>query len=107
MGQLFSAVFVNNGGSGQFIPWIHAHIERAVAHQAKTALRIFELPGRNAKVKKRTTDLAKPELVQNLMRVPKIRLLYSDAPTELCQLLSHMLDRIGILIQCQDIGTSS
>src|SRR5207249_5167467 len=103
-GQLFSAVFVNNSGGSQLIPWVHAHIERAVPHQAETAFRIFELPGRNAKVEKGATDHAKPKLVQNFVRMPKIRLPHGDAPAKLCQLLGHMSDRIGILVQSQDIG---
>jgi hypothetical protein len=45
--------------------------------------------------------------VENFVQVPKIRLPHSDALTELCQLLGHMLDRIGILIQCQNVGATS
>src|SRR6266581_5171094 len=106
-GQLFCAVFVNNSGSGELIPWIHPHIERAITRQAETALRIFELPGGDAQIEERTTDHADPKLVENFVHVAKIRLPHGDALAELCQLLGHMLDRIGILIQCQDVGTTS
>ena len=104
---MFCAVFVNNSGSGELIPWIHPHIERAIARQAETALRIFELPGGDAQIEKRTTDRANPKLVENFVHVAKVRLPHGDAPAVVCQLLGHILDRVGVLIQCQDVGAAS
>src|SRR5205807_1529536 len=105
--QLFSAVFVNNSGSSKLVPWIHPHIEGAVTHQAETALPIFELPGGDTQIEERTTDRANAKLVENFVHVAKIRLPHGNALAELCQLLGHMLDRIRILIQCQDVDATS
>src|SRR5262245_14089194 len=50
--QLFLGVFVYDRGSGQLRPRVHAHIERAVSHEAESTLRVFELPGGHPKIKK-------------------------------------------------------
>src|SRR2546421_8263429 len=106
-GQLFSAVLIYNSRRSKLVPRIHAHVERTAADQAKAALRVFELSGRDTKIKKRATDGANSKLIENLRRVPKIHVAYRDAPAEACQLRAHMLDCIGVLIQGQNIGTAS
>src|SRR6266568_730797 len=98
MGQLFFAVLVYDRSSSQFGSRIHAHVEGTVSHKAETAFRIFELPGRDTKIKKRPADGANPKLIQNAGRVSEIRLPHGDAAAETRQLLACMLDRIRILI---------
>jgi hypothetical protein len=105
-GQLFFAVLVYNSCGSELVPWIHAHVEGTVAHQAETALCIFELPGRDAKIEKRAADDLDPKVVENFRRVSKIRLSHGEARTEPRQLLAHMLDRVGILIQGQNVGAT-
>ena len=56
--QLFAAVIVDNCGGSQLVTWIHAHIERTIAHDAKPAFCILELPGGDAKIKEGTADRA-------------------------------------------------
>src|SRR5437762_2755607 len=102
--QLFFAVLDYNSCGSELGPWIHAHVEGTVAQQAETALCIFELPGRDAKIEKRAADDADPKVVENFRRVSKIRLSHGEARTEPRQLLAQMLDRVGILIQGQNVG---
>src|ERR1039457_6383062 len=59
--ELFLAVIVNDVRSrGRLVPWIHPHIERTVAHHAETALGIFELARRHAKIDERAADRGNP-----------------------------------------------
>ena len=97
--QLFAAVLVNDCSGSQLGAWIHAHIEGTFAHDAEAAFCIFELPRRDAKVKKRTADSANSEFVEDFVRMPKIRLPHGNAAVEPSKMLGHMLDRFGILIQ--------
>src|ERR1022692_3935373 len=63
--ELFLAVIVNDVRSlGRLVPWIHPHIERTVAHHAETALGIFELARRHAKIDERAADRGNPEFVE-------------------------------------------
>src|SRR6267378_3475591 len=102
--QLLLAVFVYDRGSGQLSSRIHAHIQGTVSHEAESSLGVFELPGRNAKVKKRAPNRPNSKLIEEAECAPEIRLPYGKAFAEACQLLSDVLDRVGIPVQRQDIG---
>src|SRR5262249_22128760 len=104
--QLFLAVFVYDRGSGQLGSRIHAHIEWTVSHEAEPALRIFELPGRDTKIKKRAADCANAKLIENTERAPKIRLSHSEVVAEACQLFTDVLDGVRIPVQGQDISAA-
>src|SRR6266496_1559759 len=103
LGQLLCAVIIHNIGSSQPAPWVHAHVQRAIARETKTALRILELPRGDTKIEKHTADGVNFQFVENFVRVAKVRPPHPDAPAKLCQLLAHMLDGIRILIQGEDI----
>src|SRR6185369_8844444 len=74
LGQLLCAVLIHDCGSSQPIPWIHAHVERAVVHETKTALRIFELPRGDTEIEKRTANGLNSQLIESFIRLPEIRL---------------------------------
>src|SRR5215831_1725593 len=63
--QLFLAVFVYDRRSSQLGLRVHAHIEGTISHEAEPALSIFELPGRDTKIKKRAADRANSKLIEN------------------------------------------
>jgi hypothetical protein len=86
---------------------IHPHIKRPISHHAETALRIFELSRRDAKIEKRASNGRDPKLVENFVYVPKIRPLQGHAFAEPGQLLGRVLNCIGILIQREHICASS
>src|SRR5438094_9386414 len=52
-GQFLFVVMVYDVGSSQARLRVHAHVERTVSHEAKTALRVFELSRRNTQIKER------------------------------------------------------
>jgi hypothetical protein len=104
--QFLFAVLVYNLGSSQPGPRIHAHVERTVSNEAETALSIFELAGRNTKVKENAADGGNAKLVENAGCMPKIRLAHDEAPAEMCQSLANMPDCIRILIEPQDVGAT-
>jgi hypothetical protein len=83
---------------------IHAHVEGTVSHEAETARRILELARRNTKIKERAVYGANAKLVKDTGCVPEIRLPHDDAAAKTRESLAHMLDRIRILIQSQNIG---
>src|SRR5262249_37828735 len=105
-GQFFFIVFVYDRGGGEASSLIHAHVERTVPNETKTALRIFELTGRNTQIKKRATNAANPEFVENTIRVPEICLPHDNAPAQMRRTPGHMPDCIRILIQSQNIGAT-
>src|SRR4030095_225264 len=107
LGQLLYAVLIYDSGGSQPVSWVHAHVKRTVAHETKTALRIFELPRGDTKIERRATDAVNSQFTENFVRVSKIRLEHGDAAAEASQLLAHMLDGIGVLIQGEDIGPGS
>src|SRR6476659_8970853 len=80
-GQFLFAVIVNDCRRCEGRLRIHPHVERTVPYQTETALRVFELPGRNAQIKKGASDGANPELVENTICVSEICLPHDDAPT--------------------------
>src|SRR5262245_13594303 len=105
-GQILFAVVVYDCCRGEARSRIHSHVEWAISHQTEPALRVFELAGRNPEIKKRASDGANPELVQNTIGVSKIRLPDDDAPAKVRQMLGHVPDRIRILVQSQDFSTT-
>src|SRR4029077_17425892 len=105
--QLFLAVFVYNRGSGQLGSRIHSQIEWTVSHEAESPLGIFELPGRDTKIKKRAPYRANFQLIEEAECAPEIRLSHSEAFAESCQLLTDVLDRVGIPVQRQYVGPAS
>src|SRR6266487_4646086 len=102
--QLFLAIFVYDRGSGQLGSRIHAHIEGTVSHEAESPLGVFELPGRDTQIKKYAPNRANSKLIEEAECAPKIRLSHGKAFAEACQLLTDVLDRVGIPVQRQDIG---
>jgi hypothetical protein len=84
---------------------VHAHVEGTVSHEAETARRVLELARRNTKIKERAAYGANAKLVKHTGCVPEIRLPHDDASAETREPLAHMLHRIRILVQSQNIGT--
>src|SRR5436190_22705405 len=76
--QILCAVVVHDRRRCETRLRIHPHVERAISHQTETALRVFELPGRNTQIKKRPSDGANPESVQDKVCVPQIGLPHDD-----------------------------
>ncbi len=105
-GQFLFAVIVDDCRRGEARSRVHPHVERTVSHQTEPALRVFELPGRNTQIKKRASDSANPELVENTICVSEICLPHDDAPAKMRQTLGHVPDCIRILIQSQNIGAT-
>src|SRR6266487_312937 len=105
--QLFLAVFVDDALCGRLILRIHPHIERPISHNAETALRIFELPRRHAEIEKRAPDCRDPKLLENFVDMAKIHPPKADSSSEPGQSIGRVLNRLGILIQSQDVGASS
>ena len=64
------------------------------------------MPGRNTQIKKRASDGANPELVENTICVSEICLPHDDPPAKMRQTLGHVPDCIRILIQSQNIGAA-
>src|SRR4029077_4534083 len=85
--QLFLAVFVYDRGSGQLSSRIHAHIQGTVSHEAESSLGVFELPGRNAKIKKGAPNRPNSKLIEQAECAPEIRLSHGKVFAEACQLL--------------------
>src|SRR6266436_8317780 len=102
--QLFLAVFVYDRGSGQLGSRIHAHIEGTVSHEAESPLGVFELPGRNTNIKKHAPNRANSKFIEEAECAPKIRLSHRKAFAEACQLLTDVLDRVGIPVERKDVG---
>src|SRR4029077_19458782 len=105
-GQFLFAVIVNDCRRCDARLRIHPHVERTVSNQTETALRILELAGRNTQIKKRASDAANPELVENTICVSEICLPHDDPPAKMRQTLGHVLDCSRVLIQSQNIGTA-
>src|SRR5262249_56737159 len=91
---------------GEAAPRVHPHVERTVSNQTEAALCVFELPGRNTQIKKRSSDAANSQLVENTICVSEICLPHNDAPAKMRQTLGHVPDCIRILIQSQNIGAT-
>jgi len=64
------------------------------------------LPGRNTQIKKRASNGANPELVENTICVSEICLPHDDAPANMRQTLGHVTDCVRILIQSENIGAT-
>src|ERR1700704_6937614 len=92
------------GGRGDLIPRIHPNIERAVPHHAETTTGVFKLPRGNAQIDHRAANCRDIELVENLIREPKICLTHCDATTEARQTFRSLQDRVRILIESENIG---
>src|SRR6476659_2119664 len=60
-GQFLFAIIVHDCRRCEARLRVHSHVERTVSHQTETALRVFELPGRNTQVKKHACDGANGE----------------------------------------------
>src|SRR6266536_2910414 len=105
-GQFLFVVMVYDVGSSQVRLRVHAHVQRTVPHEAKTALRVFELARRNTQIKERPAYGANAELVENPAGVPKIRLPHDKTAAETRESFSHVLDCIRILIQRQNLGAT-
>src|SRR5215472_19066207 len=105
-GQLLLAVIVYDCRRGEARPWVHSHVERTVSNQTEPALRIFQLPGRNPQIKKGASDAANPKLIKDTVCVSEICLPHDDAPAKMRQTLGHVLDRIRVLVQRQNIGAT-
>jgi hypothetical protein len=103
-GQFFFAVFIYDSSGSQLRLRIHAHVEGTVSDEAETARRILELARRNTKIKERAVYGANAKLVKDTGCVPEIRLPHDDAAAKTRESLAHMLHRIRILIQSQNIG---
>src|SRR5438876_10635309 len=54
--QFLFAVLIYNLTSSQLGSRVHAHVERTISNEAKTAMRILELAGRNTKIKECASD---------------------------------------------------
>ena len=87
--QLFLAIGINNVRGRDRTRRVHAHVERTVAHDAETTFGVFQLSRRNPDIEKRATDRPDPKLIENLVRVPKIRLPQREPATHLRQLLAR------------------
>src|SRR5438045_3199043 len=70
----------------------------------RAELVIFELPRRDTKIKKRAPYRANCQLIEKAECAPEIRLSHREAITEACQLLTDVLDRVGIPVQRQNVG---
>ena len=101
--QLFFRVAVDHFGGRQFPARIHPHVERAVAHQAETAIGIFELARGNAEIEKRAADLRNPKLVEDAGGLAKIGPPQSHAAAKVRQASGRKLKRVRILIESEDI----
>src|SRR5204862_3812726 len=98
------AIFVYDRCCGQLRSRSHAHIERTVSHEAESALGVFQLPGRNTNIKKRTPDRSNSQLIEKTQRAPEIRLSDREPFAEARQLLRYISDRVRIAVQRQDVG---
>ena len=105
-GQVFFAIIVDDCRGGEARPRVHPHVQRTVSHETEPALRVFELPGRNTQIKKRASDSANPQLVENTICVSEVCLPHDDAPAKIRQTLGHVPDCIRVLIQSQNIGAT-
>src|SRR5947207_2220559 len=102
--QLFLTVFVYDRGSGQLTSRIHPHIEGTVSHEAEPALGIFELPRSDTNIQKHGPYRANSQFIEEAKGAPEIRLSHSEAIAEACQLLTNVLDCVGIPVQRQNVG---
>ncbi len=102
-GEIFFRIRIHHERGRQFATRIHPHIERAAPHHAETAFGVFELARRHAEVEKRAADPDDPQLIENFSRVAEVCLAQRDARAELRQPFARMLDRIGILIERENI----
>src|SRR5262249_2940310 len=96
--QLLFVVLIYNRRGGEACSRVHAHVERAVSNKAETAGRGFELARGNGEIKKRAADTANPELVENKVSVPEIRLAHDDTPPEMRKTLAYVPDCIRVLV---------
>src|ERR1043166_9760099 len=92
------------GGRGDLMPRIHPHIERAFSRHAETTTGVSKLPRGNAQIDQRAANCPDIELVENLIREPKICLAHGDATTEARQTFRSLQDRVRIMIERDNIG---
>ena len=69
--QFFLAVAVDDCRGGQFAPRIHPHVERTVAHDAETALGVFQLSRGDAEIEQCAADARDPKLVEDFSRLER------------------------------------
>ena len=102
--QLFFRVAVDHLGGGQFPARIHPHVERAVAHQAETAIGVLQLPRGDAEIEHRAADLRDPELVENLAGFAEIcPAATSRARRNSARRSAREFERVRILIEGEHI----
>ena len=106
-GQLFFRVGVDDHRGRELAPRIHPHIERAVAHDAETALRIFQLARGDAEIEQRSADSHDSELVEDFAGVAEVDLPQGHAAAIGREPFAGVLDRVGILIERQNIGAGA
>jgi hypothetical protein len=70
----------------------------------ESAFRVFQLPGRDTKIKKRTADGVNAELIENTECAPEIRLSHGEPVAVAGQLLTNVLDGVRIPVESQNIS---
>ncbi len=80
----------------------HAHVQRAVLHHRKAALRRVQLVGGNPDVEQSSADRGQAQLIQYLVGIFKIRLHQMQPVGKGSQPLAALRQRIVVLIQRHD-----
>ena len=103
-GQFLFRIGVDDSRGRELAARIHPHIERAIAHDAETALRIFQLAGRDTEIEQRPANADDSELVEDFSGVAEVDLPQGHAAAVGSESLAGVLDRVGILIERENIG---